>query len=164
MQLNEFIEATNTLENYYNKTLTTEQMQIMYDNLKQFSLERYKKLISKCLKTCKYMPKIADIISANMEIADVQEEEKKTVVECPKCNGSGLVQYTVYKQNGNTKMPYLYVARCNCENAKYVNQKIPCYEELGINIGNRLEQVKDATRSIEEINKIKSKMMKNFSM
>ena len=161
MQLDEFIQATNRLETYYGKELSTDQMQIMYEELKNLSIDRYIKLISKCLKTCKYLPKIADIVSANMEmIGEVSEEEKRQIVPCKKCDGTGYVAYSKFIMNGNERIPYTFFARCNCENAKYANQKIPSYEELGIKISNRLNQIKDTNRSIE---KIKKEIANNFS-
>lgn len=154
MQLSEFIQATGRLETYYDKELTTEQMQIMYEELKNLSLERYTMLISKCLKTCKYMPKIADIIAANSElIGQVDEEEKREIIPCNKCDGTGYVFYTQFKTNGNIRIPYTFAARCNCENAKYANIKVPSYEELGIEVSNRINQLKDISRGIEQIRK-----------
>lgn len=160
MQLNEFIEATGRLETYYNKDLSTEQMKIMYEELKNISLERYKKLISKCLKTCKYMPKIADIMEANMELIGETVEEKKTVFACDKCEGTGYVFYTKFIQNNNMRIPYTHAARCVCENSVNANQKIPTYEELGIQISNRIKQIEDTNRNIE---KIKKNLVKNFN-
>lgn len=161
MQLNEFIQATNRLETYYGKELSTEQMQIMYEELKALSLERYVKLISKCLKTCKYMPKIADILDANNDLAEeVAEEEKREVTPCKKCDGTGYVFYTQFKTNGNVRIPYTFAARCTCENAKYANIKVPTFEELGIKVSNRINQLKDTGRGIEQI---KENLIKGLS-
>ena len=160
MQINEFIEATGTLEKYYNKEFSTEQRQIMYEELKHLSLDRYRQLISKCLRTCKYMPKISDIIEAEMALIGEVKEDKREIFPCTKCDGSGYVLYTKFKTNGNTRIPYTYAARCDCENAKYANQKIPSYLELGITVSTRINQVKDTHRSIESI---KSDLINNFT-
>ncbi len=162
MQLDEFIESTNRLETYYGKDMSTEQLQIMYEELKHLSLERYKKLLSKCLKTCKYIPKIADIIAANNELIGEADnnQEKRNLVPCKKCEGSGIVFYTKFISNGNDKLPYTYVARCDCENAKYVNQKIPSILELGINVSTRENQVKDMHRSLKDIKNTLSRFWK----
>ena len=159
MQISEFIEATNTLEQYYDKELTDTQRQIMFEELKNLSVERYRKLISKCLKTCKYMPKIADIIAANLELVGEINEDDRKYYPCNKCDSSGVVFYTKFKNNGNVRIPYTYVARCNCENSKYVNNQIPCYEELGIQISTRLNQIKDTQRNIENIKNVLFKNM-----
>ena len=159
MQLDEFIQATGRLETYYDKELKTEQMQIMYEELKNLSLERYLKLISKCLRTCKYMPKIADILEANNELVGEVTEEKSQIIPCSKCDGTGYVVYTKFIANGNERIPYSYAARCICENGKNANQKVPTYEELGIKISNRINQIKDTTRSIE---KIKENLVTSF--
>ena len=160
MQISEFIEATGILEQYYGKELTNEQRQITYEQLKNLSIERYRKLISKCLRSCKYMPKIADIIAANTEMSnEITPEEKRQIYPCMKCNGIGYVVYTKFISNGNERLPYTYAARCTCENGKYVCNKVPTYEELGIKVSDRLNQIKDITRSIE---KIKNNLVKKF--
>ena len=154
MQLDEFIEATGRMEIYYGKELTTEQMQIMFEELKYLNIESYKKLISKCLKTCKYMPKIADIIEANINLAgEVKKEVQREKICCNKCDGTGYVFYTVFMDNGNTRIPHTYAARCDCKNAIYANSKVPSINELGIQISSRINQIKDTTRSIEYIKK-----------
>lgn len=154
MQLDEFIEATNILERYYGKELSTEQMKIMYDILKDFGVERYKKVLVKCLKTCKYMPKIADIFAANNELSGQVQQEENTVKEtCNKCEGTGYVFYTKFLVNGTTRYPYTYVSRCTCKNSRYANQQVPTYQEVGISIGTRSEQIKDKMRCIEIIKK-----------
>lgn len=160
MQLDEFIEATSKLENYYGKELTTEQSKIMYESLKNLSIEKYRTLIIKCLKTCKYMPKIADIWNANTEISMQITQETRTIYTCDKCEGTGCVFYTKFKANGDTRIPYTYVARCICENAKYINEQIPTYTELGVQIGKRQEQMKDTSRSVEQI---KTDLKTNFT-
>ena len=159
MKLDEFIEATNRLENYYCKELSAEQSQIMFEELEKLSIEKYRKLISKCLRTCKYMPKIADILEANNELVGEVTEEKKQIIPCSKCDGTGYVVYTKFIANGNERIPYSYAARCTCENGKNANQKVPTYEELGIKISNRINQIKDTTRSIE---KIKENLVNSF--
>lgn len=159
MKLDEFIEATNRLENYYGKELSAEQSQIMFEELEKLSIERYRKLISKCLRTCKYMPKIADILEANNELVGEVTEEKSQIIPCSKCDGTGYVVYTKFIANGNERIPYSYAARCTCENGKNANQKVPTYEELGIKISNRINQIKDTTRSIE---KIKENLVNSF--
>ncbi len=154
MQLDEFIQATGRLETYYDKELKTEQIQIMYEELKNISIDRYVKLISKCIRKCRTMPRISDILEANMElVGEINEDENKKIIPCNKCDGSGYVIFTKFIANGNERIPYSYAARCVCENGKNANQKVPTYEELGIKIGNRINQIRDTTRSIEQIKK-----------
>lgn len=162
MQIDEFIEATTRLETYYGKEFTTEQRQIMFEELKEFTVERYRMLISKCLKTCKYMPKIADIIDANIGlVAQSSEEESRKVYPCKKCEGKGYVVYTKFETSGGVRIPYSYAARCMCENAKYANSKIPTYAEVGVQIGTKMDQVNDIHRSIEQI---KNDLVKKMSI
>ena len=160
MTLGEFIEANNRLESYYEKEYTTEQRQIMYEELKDLSAERYKKVIAQCIRTCKFIPKVADIIKANMEIIENRNfNDEREKFECDKCNGTGYVFFTRIVQEGNKVIPYTYVARCICENAKYANLKVPTFKEIGIEVSNRTNQVKDTTRNIDEI---KRKLLKKM--
>ena len=46
----EFIQATTRLENYYGKEYTTEQLKIMFDFLRGWTVEKYMKAINFCLK------------------------------------------------------------------------------------------------------------------
>ena len=129
MQINEFIEATSRLETYYGKDYTTEQRSIMYEELKDLEVNRYRQLISAVLKTSKYLPKIADFIETNK---DVPYEKKidNEIVECDICNGTGYVNYK--KIVGKAKLEYDYACRCTCVNGLNKCNDIPTYQELGI--------------------------------
>lgn len=151
MTSTEFIEASEKLEKYYDKEYTHEQTKIMYEELKTLSIERYRKVISQCLKTCKFLPKVADMIKANMEIRERDDNKEKEKIKCEKCNSTGYVFFSKIITEGDKIIPYTYCARCICENAKYANKKIPTYQEFGIEINNRIEQVNDTMRDINEI-------------
>ena len=62
MEINEFIEVTNRIEQYFDKEYSNEQRQIMYEELKNMSKEKYKIAVNECIKKCKYLPKLADIL------------------------------------------------------------------------------------------------------
>lgn len=144
MILSEFIEATSRLENYYEKEYTDEQRRIMFDELNKLSIERYRKVISKCIRSCKFLPKVADLIKANGDIIETGENKGITKYECDKCNQTGYVIYTKIIQDGGRAIPYTYALRCICKNGENANQKVPTYEEMGIEIADSLTQVKNA--------------------
>ena len=60
--------------------------------------------------------------------------------------------------DGNKKIAYSYSAKCTCENAIYANKKIATYQELGIEIGNRMEQAKDCIKSLAYVKDLAKKM------
>ena len=147
MQINEFIEATARLEDYYGKEYTKQQRQIMFDELKHLDIARYKKLVSTVLRTCKYLPKISDFIEADKEepyISENIEEETKEKKDCQICNGTGYIIYKKKIKDGNKELVYDYVAICKCGNSKQYkgweiqdtkhrsNYYTPHMEELGI--------------------------------
>ena len=105
----------------------------MYEELKELSIERYKKLISECIKTCKFLPKVADIIKANMELKEQAVREDETPrVDCNYCNGSGYITYYRIYKKANSEINYTFAARCICENGKFANQKIKTFQELNV--------------------------------
>lgn len=131
MQISEFIEATSRIENYYAKEYTTEQRQIMFEELKEMSLERYKQLISSALRTSKFLPKIADFIELNNTITyktTVDSEQE----ECSRCDGTGYVPYKKKIKDGDKELIYTFASRCTCKNAIGLYDKIPTFQEVGI--------------------------------
>ena len=62
MTSGEFIEATSRLEKYFERNYTTEQLQIMYEELKNLSIDRYKQIIARCIRNYKLLPRIAHIL------------------------------------------------------------------------------------------------------
>lgn len=118
MQIGEFIEATGRLEKYYDKEYTNEQRQIMYDELKDIEIERYRRLISVVIKKSKFLPKVADIIDANNEepyTSYINEQEK---IVCGKCNSTGYIIYNKVIKDGDKEYIVPYSAVCDCGNAK----------------------------------------------
>jgi len=127
MQISEFVEATAKIETYYGKDYTTEQRQIMFEELEDLDIERYRKLISTVLKACRYMPKIADFVEANRDLP-YEEKTIDEVVECDICKTTGYVSFT--KVYG--KLEYVFACRCCCANGLNKSKDVPTYQELGI--------------------------------
>lgn len=136
MELNEFIETTSKIEKYFEKEYTTEQSQIMFEQVKNMSAERYLKAVNGCIRNCKFMPKLADILKASSEIDNVDYSKKREHTPCKICGGRGFVRYSKILQE--TGYEYDYACRCNCNNGDYYSKKIPTFEELGIQPGDRL--------------------------
>ena len=130
MILGEFVEATSRLEKYFGKEYTNEQRQIMFEELSKMPLEKFKNTIAVCIRTCKFLPKIADIIQASNDIDNTTYETKMQYEPCKICGGRGIVKYfKVLKENG---YKYEFACRCICKNGENYNKKIQTYEELGI--------------------------------
>lgn len=117
MQIDEFINATSRLEKYYDKEYTTEQRKIMFDELQNLSIERYKQLISTLIRKSKFLPKVADFAEVNMETPYIKQDETQKT-ECKKCNSTGYLIYTKVIKDGNRNLNYQYACLCNCGNAK----------------------------------------------
>ena len=111
----EFIEATSRLEKYFEKSYTTEQLQIMYEELKNLSIDRYKQIIAKCIRDKKFLPKIADILEINNELMIIKtREEVEETERCSKCNSKGFILYQ--KRNTEVNYTYTFACRCTCKN------------------------------------------------
>lgn len=136
MNNSEFINATSRLEKYYDKEYSSDQLKIMYDFLKEWDLSRYIQAINACLKQSKYLPKLADIMNANVDKMSYTEKKKIDFVECDKCNGEGFIKYFKLLPNGDKKIQYEYIALCTCENAQKQRTEnqydLPTLAEVGL--------------------------------
>ena len=136
MNNTEFVQTTAKLENYFGKEYTSEQQKIMFDLLKEWSIEKYKRAVNYCIQNCKYLPKIADLKNVDMEVATVKNKEKINFVKCDKCNGEGFIKYFKKIKDGDRTLEYEYIALCTCENAdkqRRINgYNLPTLAEVGL--------------------------------
>lgn len=125
MTESEFITETSRIEQYYDKDYTDEQRRIMYEELREFSIERYRQLTKAVIRKSKYLPKIADFEEANLKEPYINQNDDKKI-ECKKCNSTGYVIYSKIIKDGDKKIINKYGALCNCGNAKkYEGWNIP---------------------------------------
>ena len=117
MTSGEFIETTGRLEKYFAKEYTPEQSRIMYEELQDLKIERYRQLVSALIRKSKFLPKIADFIETNKEEPYQTSNESKKV-DCKKCNGTGYLTYKRIIKNGDKELEYEYAYLCDCGNAK----------------------------------------------
>lgn len=143
MKIDEFMEATKEIENFYQKEISEEQKKIWFNELKGMTLQRFKYIISQIYRTCKFMPKLADIIEINTNLgySSIKKEENKK--KCNKCNNTGYITYWKEINNGEKKIKYEYMAICDCSKEKQYkgwevsedryksNFYIPLVKELG---------------------------------
>lgn len=132
----DFVEATSKLEHYFDKEYKTDQLKIMFDFFKSWSIEKYRKAINYCIKNNKYLPKIADLTNADIDFAQVKNKENLEFTKCNKCNGEGFIKYFKTIQNGEKPITYEYIAFCTCENAKMQREinkyDLPTLAEVGM--------------------------------
>lgn len=122
MEIAEFVQETNRIENFFEKELTKFQRDEWYKELKNMQVNRYRQLINQAFRQCKFMPKLADIVSINSEMPyNSNNNIAKEKVNCNICKGDGVVKYFKKIDNGDKKLNYEYYARCNCENGKEFN-------------------------------------------
>ena len=147
MTLGEFVEETSKLEKYYGKELEDFQRKIWNEEIGNLSVQRYRQIIKEIFKTCKFMPKLADIIEINKGLGyHIENKKEIKKVHCDRCNGEGFIIYTKLIDNGDIKLPYDFMARCDCENGnEYIydgrtiqdtqhrsNYYVPSIVELGL--------------------------------
>lgn len=63
MEIAEFVEETARIENFFEKELTKFQREEWFKELKNMPVTRYRQIINNAFRKCKFMPKLADIIS-----------------------------------------------------------------------------------------------------
>ena len=131
----EFIQATSRLENYYDKEYTTEQLKIMFDMLKEWNIQKYIRAINYCIRNNKFLPKVADLTSAESDNNQVVEKPKIDFIKCNKCS-EGFVRYFKELQNGGKTIKYEYLALCTCENGHKQREingyNFPSIAEIGL--------------------------------
>lgn len=62
MDKTEFMEGIHILQDNYNRKLTSSQLRLYYDNLKNMSKDRYISNIKEYIKTNSFMPTISQIL------------------------------------------------------------------------------------------------------
>ena len=111
MTFEEFRIATADIEQFYEKSMNPTQVKIWYDELKNYSLERYKKAIKNVCKTSQYRPTLSVMLDALRNAKSDTQQKQKT--ECKACNGTGYVMYHKVIEG----IDYEFAAQCNCSNA-----------------------------------------------
>lgn len=122
----EFIEVTKGLEKFYGKKdnepkeLNSTEFKIWFDELKKFSKERYRQIAREAVRTCRYMPSLAEILIIEKTIPKEKNVEAYQAEYCSKCNSTGIRQ-VFYQQDG---IEYSFGCRCVCLNGnRYSNMK-----------------------------------------
>lgn len=143
MKIDEFMEVMQQVENFYNKEIPEEQKQVMFKELKNIEIIRFRYIISQHYRTSPYLPKLPDILEINRKLgySSMQKQTKK----CKKCNGAGYIIYQKEIDNGTGgKLINIYGAICSCrQKRKYEGWKVtdeehrtnfytPYIEEVGI--------------------------------
>ena len=146
MQIAEFIQETSKIEKFYNKKMEQYEKDIWYQELKSITVSRYAQVIRKAFNECKFMPKLADIVAINRELAyNTNNSENKQKVACSKCHGDGVIKYFKKVDNGDRVYDYEYFARCTCQNGNDFN-----YD--GTKISDEKHRSKFYIPSIEQLN------------
>lgn len=57
----DFMEGIHILQNNFNRKMTSEQLKLFYENLKDMSKEKFLSNIKQCIKENSYMPTIAQL-------------------------------------------------------------------------------------------------------
>ena len=131
MTTTEFLEITGEIEGFFGKELNDQQKHVWFEELKEMKKERYRQISRECYKTLKFLPKLADIVEINRNLArKATEQVDDTIYPCDICNGTGIVMY-YRKEPDLGDRAYQYGARCDCKNGlRYRN--IPSISELGL--------------------------------
>jgi len=64
----EFMEGIHLLQNNYNRKLTTEQLKLFYENLKDMSKDKYIENIKTHIKNNQFMPNVAQLRSESKTV------------------------------------------------------------------------------------------------
>lgn len=127
----DFVDITTEMEKFYEKEYNDEQRKYIFETFKNLPKERYRQVVNIVFRTCKFLPKLADLIEIEQNLPKEKKEEKEKV-DCKLCNGTGFINYTKLIPNGDKKLEYQFVARCGCANSDGISELIPLAAEIGI--------------------------------
>lgn len=118
MTLEEFTEVKQEIENFYDKDISDEQKKIWFNELKTMDIKRFRYVVSQVYRTCKFLPKLADIVEINSNLGYSQVKKEEAKIKCNKCKGTGYITYWKNIKNGDKEMPYEFMAVCSCGRQK----------------------------------------------
>ncbi len=116
MKIEEFDEEINKIERFYQKekSITDEQRQIWYRELRNLDIERFRYIVAQIYRTSKFLPKLADILEINANLGYSQAKQEQNINKCKRCNGTGYITYKKTTKNGANDMLYEFGAICSC--------------------------------------------------
>lgn len=114
MTIDEFTKATTEIENFYQKEISEEQKKVWFQELRKMDIKRFKYVISQVYRTCKFLPKLADIIEINTNLGYSQVKKDDITQKCSRCKGTGYITYWKNIRNGDKEIPYQFMAVCSC--------------------------------------------------
>ena len=114
MTIDEFTKATTEIENFYQKEISEEQKKVWFQELRKMDIKRFKYVISQVYRTCKFLPKLADIIEINTNLGYSQVKKDDITQKCSRCKGTGYITYWKNIRNGDKEIPYQFMAVCGC--------------------------------------------------
>lgn len=146
MKIEEFDEEINKIERFYQKekSITDEQRQIWYRELRNLDIERFRYIVAQIYRTFKFLPKLADILEINANLGYSQVKQEQNINKCKRCNGTGYITYKKTTKNGANDMLYEFGAICSCRvKTRYEGWKVtderyrsnfytPYAEEVGL--------------------------------
>ena len=118
MTIDEFTKVTTEIENFYQKEISDEQKKIWFSELKGMDLRRFKYVISQVYRSCKFLPKLADIVEINTNLGYSQLKKEEATIKCKKCKNTGYITYWKNIKNGEKEIPCEFMAVCSCGKQK----------------------------------------------
>lgn len=138
MKIDEFMKEIEEMQNFYKpkEPVSDTEKKVMFENLKNMKIERFKYIINHFYKTSKFMPKLSEILEINRTIGySTSQVEYKNKKICSKCKNTGYIVYTKIIVDNDRKLPYEFMAICECGRQKqYIGEKnyTPFAKELNL--------------------------------
>ena len=114
MTIDEFTKVTTEIENFYQKEISDEQKKIWFNELKGMNVDRFRYVVSQVYRTCKFLPKLADIIDINTSLGYSQVRKEEKITNGKKCKNTGYITYWKKIKNGDKEIPCQFMALCSC--------------------------------------------------
>lgn len=155
MEYKEFYNCIEELQKVYKDTLSDEEIDLWYRNLKFMPVKRFIYILSEVYKVNTFRPKLAEILRIHKSIPYEEKVEVKTK-DCEKCNNTGYVIYTKVVEG----KPYKYSAVCDCGRQKRYDGRatenlknksdyyIPTIQEIGLEVKSTRPTDEDIIKSM----------------
>jgi hypothetical protein len=104
MKIEEFCNEIERIKNYYQKDKEIDDyvIQVYYDKLKHLSIERFRLIESKVYETCKFFPKLPEILEINDNLGYIA----KPVDDSFNCSNCIFYNHPEYKCDRNNQIIY----------------------------------------------------------
>lgn len=120
MEIEEFQQSLEQLEDNYGKSWTPGIAKTIYDKFNFIEYPKWKKIIEEIVNTQKRLPGLVEVNDIYTKLFKSNYEKTEYHEECKYCNGDGFFNWEFEADNG---LFYTQPVLCQCKNSENVKQR-----------------------------------------